>query len=398
MTGPRGESDTLRQKVIEGFTEQFGDAPTLLARAPGRVNVIGEHTDYNDGFVLPMAIDRTVWIALRPRDDSKVALRSLDFRQTAIIDLGSLAHAKGWSEYVRGVAWSLTQAGLAPAVGWDGVLAGNVPRGAGLSSSAALELASARAFAATSDFVWAPATMARVAQHAENEWVGVKCGIMDQMISAAGQQGHCLLIDCRSLDTRAVPLPADTSVLILDTGTRRGLVDSAYNERRAQCEAAATFFGVKALRDVDVETFDRRARELDPDMRKRARHVVTENARTLRAADAMDRGDAAEVGWLMDESHRSLRDDFEVSRIELDTIVTLARSNAGCHGARMTGAGFGGCAVALVEAAAAADIARDVAHRYVAAHGLTPAIYVTTAVEGASVEAIGASTTAGRIE
>ena len=395
----RGASESLRDQVIAAFSEQFGDVPTLLARAPGRVNVIGEHTDYNEGFVLPMAIDRAVWIALRPRDDARVALRSLDFRQTAVIDLHSLVHANGgWAEYVRGVAWSLTQAGLSPTVGWDGVVAGNVPRGAGLSSSAALELAAARAFAATNDLAWEPATMARVAQHAENEWVGVKCGIMDQMISAAGREGHCLLIDCRSLETRAVPLPTGTSVMILDTGTRRGLVDSAYNERRAQCEAAAAFFGVRALRDVDVEAFERRAREIAPDMRRRARHVVTENARTLRAADALERGDAPELGWLMDESHRSLRDDFEVSRAELDTIVTLARANPGCHGARMTGAGFGGCAVALVEADAAAAIARDVSHRYMAAHGLTPAIYVTTAVEGASLEAIGAGTTAGRIQ
>ena len=397
MTALPRDGETLREKVIAAFAEQFGGAPSLIARAPGRVNLIGEHTDYNDGFVLPMAIDRAVWIALRARDDARVALRSLDLRQTAVIDLQSLVHANGgWAEYVRGVAWSLTQAGLEPTVGWDGVVAGDVPRGAGLSSSAALELAAARAFAATSDLPWEPAAMARVAQHAENAWVGVNCGIMDQMISAAGRTGHCLLIDCRSLATRAVPLPAGTSVMILDTGTRRGLVDSAYNERRTQCEAAAGFFGVKALRDVDVDTFERRAKELEPDMRQRARHVVTENARTLRAADALQRGDAPEVGWLMDESHRSLRDDFEVSRAELDTIVTLARSNPGCHGARMTGAGFGGCAVALVESDAAAGISRDVAHRYTAAHGLTPAIYVTTAVEGATIEVIGAGTTAGR--
>ena len=397
MMSPDAGAGDLRAQVIAAFTEQFGGEPTLIARAPGRVNLIGEHTDYNDGFVLPMAIDRAVWIALRPRDDRRVALRSMDFRQTAVIDLDTLTHAdRGWAEYVRGVAWSLTQGGHALTSGWDGVMTGNVPRGAGLSSSAALELAAARAFAATSDLEWEPAEMARVAQRAENEWVGVNCGIMDQMISAAGEEGHCLLIDCRSLETNSVPLPPNTSVMILDTGTRRGLVDSAYNERRAQCEAAAAFFGVLALRDVDVPTFERRARELDPDMRTRARHVITENARTLRAADALERGDAAEVGWLMDESHRSLRDDFEVSRIELDTIVTIARSNEGCHGARMTGAGFGGCAVALVESAAAAEIARDVAHRYTAAHGLAPAVYVTAAVEGASLERLGIRTIAGR--
>jgi galactokinase len=376
-----------RERVIDAFEARHGGVPAFVARAPGRVNLIGEHTDYNDGFVLPMAIERAVWIALRPRDDRRVWLRSLDFDEVAELDLDALAHAGGgWAEYVRGVAWSLAQAGLPPTRGWEGIVAGDVPLGAGLSSSAALELAAARAFAAVDGTPWEPATMARIAQRAENAWVGVNSGIMDQMISASGVQGHCLLIDCRSLETRAVPLPAETSVVILDTGTRRGLVDSAYNERRAQCEAVAAFFGVPALRDVDAETFARRAHELDPLARRRARHVVTENDRTLRAADALARGDAAEVGWLMDASHRSLRDDFEVSREELDTIVGLARAHPGCHGARMTGAGFGGCAVALVDAEAADALARDVAHRYTAAFGRAPAIYVTAAADGASLE------------
>jgi galactokinase len=234
--------------------------------------------------------------------------------------------------------------------------------------------------------------MARLAQRAENEWVGVNCGIMDQMIAACGVQRSCLLMDCRSLATRAVPLPPATVVVILDTGTRRGLVDSAYNERRAQCEAAAATFGVPALRDVDEATFARRAGELAPHTRRRARHVVTENARTLRAAEALARGDAAEVGRLMDESHRSLRDDFEVSRAELDTIVALARSHTGCHGARMTGAGFGGCAVALVEADAARALARDVSHRYTAAFGFAPVVYVGAAAGGASLERVAPTT------
>lgn len=380
-----------RARVIEAFEERFGLSPTLIARAPGRVNLIGEHTDYNDGFVLPMAIERAVWIALRPRDDRRVSLRSLDFDEMAEFDLGALGRESGgWAEYVRGIGWSLERAGHALTRGWEGIVAGDVPLGAGLSSSAALELAAARAFAGASGIPWDPAAMARLAQRAENEWVGVNCGIMDQMISAAGVRGHCLLIDCRSLATRAVPLPPSTAVVILDTGTRRGLVHSAYNERRAQCEVAAALFGVPALRDVDVETFEQRARELDPDTRRRARHVVTENARTLRAAGALERGDAAEVGWLMDESHRSLRDDFEVSREELDTIVTLARSQPGCHGARMTGAGFGGCAVALVDADAAARIARDVTHRYTAAFGISPSAYVTAAVDGATLERLDA--------
>jgi galactokinase len=244
----------------------------------------------------------------------------------------------------------------------------------------------ARTFAAVSGVVWQPVAMARIAQRAENEWVGVNCGIMDQLISAAGAAGHALLIDCRSLETRLVFVPESTAVVVLDTGTRRGLVDSAYNERRAQCEAAAAFFGVRALRDVDLATFDAREGELDAITRKRARHVVTENARTLEAADLLEHGDVAAVGALMDQSHASLRDDFEVSRSELDTMVDLARRHEGCYGSRMTGAGFGGCAVALVSRGHANTFARDVAAAYSDAVGLQPAVYVCAASQGASVE------------
>ena len=379
--------DDLRARTIAAFEHRFGGPPALVARAPGRVNLIGEHTDDDDGFVLSMAIDRAVWIALRPRADHAVSLVSLDFDAAVTFDASHPSHVDdGWAEYVRGVAWSLQQAGYTLSRGWDGVVAGDVPVGAGLASSAALELAAARAFAGVCGLPWEPATMARIAQRAENEWVGVNRGIMDQMISASGLQGHCLLMDCRTLEMRAVPLPSATSVVILDTGTRRGLVDSAYDERRAQCEAAAAHFGVPALRDVDADAFRRRAHELDPDTRRRARHVITENARTLRAAAALERGDATEMGWLMDESHRSLRDDYEVSREELDTIVALARAQPGCHGARMTGAGPGGCAVALVDADAVPALARDVSHRYTAAYGLAPSVHVCTAADGASLE------------
>ncbi|RME83849.1 MAG: galactokinase, partial [Caldilineae bacterium] len=241
----------IPDEVSARFAEMFGRPPTLLARAPGRVNLIGEHTDYNDGFVLPMAIDRAIWLAVRPRADQRVVVHSLEFDQTVTFSLARLQneHA-GWVEYIRGVAWALQEAGYALR-GWEGVLAGDVPIGAGLSSSAALEMATARAFAAVSELPWEPKSMARLGQRAENEWVGMKCGIMDQMISAAGQAGHALLIDCRTLDTQPVPLPPATVVVVLDTATRRGLTDSAYNERRAQCEAAARFFGVPALRDLD---------------------------------------------------------------------------------------------------------------------------------------------------
>ncbi len=357
----------------------------MVVRAPGRVNLIGEHTDYNDGFVLPMAIDRAVWIALRPRPDQRVLLHSLDFEQAAGFSLDQLRHENaGWVEYCRGVAWALQEAGYSLA-GWEGVMAGNVPIGAGLSSSAALELATARAFAAVSGWPWEAATMARIAQRAENQWVGMNCGIMDQMIAAAGRAGHALLIDCRSLATEAVPLPPGTVVVVLDTATRRELVESAYNERRAQCEAAARFFGAPALRDVTLAEFEALAGQLDPIIRRRARHVISENERTLQAAAAMCQGDAVTLGRLMDASHESLRQDFEVSRPELDTMAALARQQPGCYGARMTGGGFGGCAIALVETAAAPDFTTQVAAAYQAATGRQPKVYVCTATDGAEV-------------
>jgi galactokinase len=378
----------LRARVREEFLRRFGEEPSFLARAPGRVNLIGDHTDYNDGFVLPMAIDREVWLAVRARPDRRVSVYSMDFEEEVSFGLDDgAARRGGWVEYLRGVAWALENDGR-PTRGWDGVAAGDVPVGAGLSSSAALELAAARTFAAVSGVVWQPVAMARIAQRAENEWVGVNCGIMDQLISAAGAAGHALLIDCRSLETQLVLVPDSVAVVILDTGTRRGLVDSAYNERRAQCEAAARFFGVRALRDVDVATFTAREAELDAITRKRARHVITENARTREAANLLARGEVAGVGALMNESHASLRDDFEVSRTELDTMVDLARRDDACLGARMTGAGFGGCAVALVRRDGADALARGVSRAYTEAVGLKPSVYVCAASPGASVESL----------
>jgi galactokinase len=348
------------------------------------VNLIGEHTDYNDGFVLPMAIDRAIWIALRPRDDGHVLVYSLDFDQTIEFTLNELQKDSGWAEYIKGVAWALQQADYSLR-GFEGIVAGDVPIGAGLSSSTAWELAAARAFSVASGFAWDAAQMARLGQHAENQWVGVNCGNMDQMISAAGEANHALLIDCRWLDTQSVPLPPETMVVVLDTATRRGLVDSAYNERRSQCEAAARYFGVKALRDVSVDQFEARAHGLDPITRRRAWHVITENDRTLRAVQAMQRGDAGELGELMRLSHYSLRDNFEVSSLELNRMVECAERQAGCYGARMTGAGVGGCAVALVRAEAADQFAHAVAAQFQATTGLKPNIYVCVATNGAEI-------------
>jgi galactokinase len=374
---------SLQGRVTQEFERRFQATPARVVRAPGRVNLIGEHTDYNDGFVLPMAIDRAVWIAMRPRDDRRVVAHSLDFEQVTEFSLEELKHeGASWAEYLKGVAWALQDAGYS-LCGWEGVVAGDVPVGAGLSSSAAIEMATARVFAAASDWPWEAASMAKLGQRAENEWVGVNCGIMDQMISAAGVADHALLIDCRSLETQPVPLPPETTVVVLDTATRRGLVDSAYNERRAQCEAAARFFGVPALRDVSTEGFEANSGELEEVVCRRARHVITENARTLGAVEAMHRGDAVELGCLMDASHASLRDDFEVSSHELNTMVSCARRQGACYGARMTGAGFGGCAIALVRADAAQGFAASVGADYLAATGITPSIYICAATNGA---------------
>ncbi len=376
-----------QDQVAAPFQKRFGEPPRWIVRAPGRVNLIGEHTDYNDGFVLPLAIDRAIWIALRPRAERSVSVFSVDYGESRQFALDGLEnHQDGWIEYLKGVTWSLREAGMALS-GWEGVMLGDVPRGAGLSSSAALEMATARAFAAVSGLAWDPAPMARLGQRAENRWVGVNCGIMDQLISAAGHAGHALLIDCRSLDTSPVPLPPGTAVVVLDTSTRRGLVDSAYNERRSQCEAAARFFGVRALRDVTMEEFLARDGELDDLTRRRARHVIGENERTVQAAGAMRCGDAATLGRLMDASHASLRDDYEVSSDALNRMVEAARAHPACHGARMTGAGFGGCAVALIDASQADAFVAAVGPAYRQASGHDPAIYVCRATAGAEVVA-----------
>jgi galactokinase len=376
---------SLESRVRDAFTDQFGAAAPYVVRAPGRVNVIGEHTDYNDGLVLPMAIDRAAWIALRPRSDERVIVRSLDYGEEQAFALAALARGPAsWVEYLKGTAFVLAEAGYR-LTAWEGIVAGDVPIGAGLSSSAALELATARAFAAVSGFAWEEAPMARLAQKAENTWVGVNCGIMDQLASAAGREGHALLIDCRSLEIRPVPLPRDTTIVVLDTSTRRGLVGSAYNERRSQCEAAAHAFGVRALRDLDRARLLAGQDRLDPVVLRRARHVVTENERTLAAAEAMARGDAPVLGRLMNESHESLRDDFGVSSDALDAMVEAARASAGCHGARLTGAGFGGCVVALVAADRTSAFLAEVEPRYRERTGLVPSLYPCRAAAGASL-------------
>ena len=383
-----------RQVLEQSFHTYFNARPEIIVRAPGRVNLIGEHTDYNDGFVLPMAIDHAVWIALRARDDDQVWVRSLDdetpfdpsLSLSADFKLSQLEKGAGWAEYLKGVAWALTKAGYTLR-GWEGIIIGDVPRGAGLSSSAAVELATARAFAAVSGFDWDAKPMAQLAQKAENQWVGVNCGIMDQMASAASKAGHALFLDCRTLEIQHVPLPKDIAVVVLDTSTRRGLVDSAYNERRIQCEAAARFFEVKALRDVSVAEFEKRKEEMKADaVMQRARHIITENQRVLDAMAAMHAEDVVRLGKLFNASHASLRDDFEVSSEALNQIVETAQAQSACFGARMTGAGFGGCAVALVRQDSLEAFAEAVGAAYRSKSGLEAMIYICRPSDGADVK------------
>jgi len=327
-------------QVQLAFEERFGSAPEHVIRAPGRVNLIGEHTDYSGGFVLPVALEHAVWIALRPRPDQRVVLHSLDFAETAELDLSEpQKQEKGWQEYLKGITKVLQEAGW-KLTGWEGVMMGDIPQGAGLSSSAALEMACLRAFAEASGKSWQPQIAAKMAH---------SCGIMDQLISACGVAGHALFIDCRNLEMKPVKLPEGIRVMILDTMTRRGLVDSLYNERHSQCLQAAEILGKSILREVSLTELQAQSSKLSPLLYRRAGHVISENQRVKHAVGAMRSNDLKLLGQLMQQSHASLRDNFEVSNFALNTMVECALSAPGCLGARMTGAGFGGCAVAIVK-------------------------------------------------
>ena len=377
-------SNPIRTTALKEFARHFGAKPGFIVRSPGRVNLIGEHTDYNDGFVLPLAIDRSTWLAVSPRTDKHVRLYSTDFKESAEFPLAELKTKKpDWAEYAKGVAEQL-QGEKVPLQGFDAVIATDVPVGAGLSSSASFSLGIARAFHAVSGFAWDSARMARLCQRVEKERIGVNCGIMDQLIVASALDGQAMQLDCRSLATKTAPLPAGYAVVILDTRKSRTLAGSAYNERRAQCEIAARFFGAKALRDVTVPQISAAEGKLDSLIWRRARHVVTENDRVAQAMVAMHAGDAVKLGQLMNASHESLRTDYEVSCAELDEITTLARAQPGCVGARMSGAGFGGCGVALVRTERAAALATIVTGGFLKRFGVSPAIYVTKASAGVS--------------
>jgi len=364
------------------------EEPTGVAVAPGRVNLLGEHTDYNGGFVLPMAIDACIAVAFASRTDGKMNVLSVDFGETREFDIRSLRPPGGsaWADYVAAVTWALRDSGISLR-GADLVLAGDVPVGAGLASSAAVEMATARAMCAVAEVEWSPTEIAAIAQRAENEYVGVSCGIMDQFASAVCIAGSALLLDCRSLSYSHVNVPPEASVVVMDTGVRRTLAASEYNDRRASCEEAVAVArrsnpSVLSLRDIDSNDLSELAGDLDELVLRRARHVVIENHRPVHLAAALRSGDLVEAGKLMNESHVSLRDLYEVSCDELDLITDLARENPACYGARMTGAGFGGCAVAMVNRDNEMDFVADVENRYALRAGREGKAYVCRPSQG----------------
>ncbi|WP_370548305.1 galactokinase [Edwardsiella tarda] len=379
----------LTRLTREIFTREFGYVPTCCVQAPGRVNLIGEHTDYNDGFVLPCAIDYQTVISCAARPDRQVRVIAADYanqQDSFSLDAPIVAHdSMMWSNYVRGVIKHLQQR-CDTIGGVDMVISGNVPQGAGLSSSAALEVAVGQALQALYQLPLDGVALALNGQEAENRFVGCNCGIMDQLISALGQAQHALLIDCRSLATQAVPLPAEAAVVIINSNVKRGLVDSEYNTRRQQCEEAARFFAVPALRDVTPERFAAEAHALPALTARRARHVISENARTVAAAEALAAGDLGRMGELMAASHASMRDDFAITVPPIDTLVEIVKGVIGDRGGvRMTGGGFGGCVVALMPHALVEAVRSAVARDYPARTGLHESFYVCQPSAGASV-------------
>ena len=377
----------LKNKVEVGFDAAFGDAPALIAAAPGRVNLIGEHTDYNDGFVMPMGIGVGTLVAARPRTDGVLRVAALDLGETAEFSLTNpVPHAPAgdWSNYIRGVAAALAESGLALA-GADLAIAGNVPQGAGLSSSASLEVATGLALAALAGARGLDRTaLALAGQSAEHHYAGCQCGIMDQLVSARAEAGNAVLIDCRDLSARSVAMDPELAVLIVHSGIRRGLVDGEYNLRRQQCEAAAAAMQVPALRDADPAVLVAARAAMDPVAYRRARHVITENVRTLAAADALTAGDLASMGQLMSASHASMRDDFEITTPEIDRLTAqMAEFLGNRGGVRMTGGGFGGAVIAIARRSDIDALRDEVARTYLTPGGQVPQMMIEVPAAGA---------------
>jgi galactokinase len=380
-------------ELAQRFEHIFGARPRLF-RAPGRVNLIGEHTDYNDGFVMPCAIGMSTTVAISPRPDRKLTIRSEQFSESLEVDVDNLPTQRSgtWSDYVVGVAVMLQQREC-PLRGANLLVRGNVPIGAGLSSSAALEVASALALMSLDGTSLPMPEVAKLCQRAENVFVGAQVGIMDQSISCLGKAGHALLLDCRSLEFKLVPIPENLSLVICNTMVKHEHASGEYNRRRLECEEGVKILsewhpGIRALRDITSEQLQRHSQEMPPTIYKRCSHVVQENQRVLRAADFLATNELSGLGRLMRESHRSLRDLYEVSCPELDTMVQVAEGLPGYRGGRMTGGGFGGCTVNLVDVGHVRVFAEQIAEGYRRSRGVKPDVYVCSAAEGAGEETI----------
>ena len=380
------------------FQEHFGTQAAFIARAPGRVNLLGEHVDYNDGFVLPVAIDRAVYLAASPTTDNTVTLHALDLNEQVTFSIENLSTKQDlngaalphWALYPAGVAWSLQEAGF-EITGLRAVITSDVPIGAGLSSSAALEVGFAVVWQAIGGWQIARVELAQLCQRAENRYVGVNCGLMDQFASACGVEGHALFFDTRSLEWQPAPLFPATAIIVADSGVRHSLTTSAYNERRAACEQAVTLLkkykpDIQALRDISPVEFAAYSTYLPETIRKRAEHVVKEIARVESALSALRRNDEQAFGALMYSGHASISKLYEVSTPELDTLVDLARNLPGCIGARLTGGGFGGCTVNLVHQEAAQKFMRSLEEGYTQATGRQAQAYLCHASQGATVQ------------
>ncbi len=376
--------------IRDAFTERFGVRPRMIVRAPGRVNLIGEHTDYNEGFVFPIAIDRETFVAARSRPDTIVRTYTSQFGQEDSFDIGQIERSPDhlWANYVRGVVKGIRARDL-PITGADLLISSDVPIGSGLSSSASLEVAVGYAMQMLNNINLLGEELALIAQGAENSFVGVQCGIMDQFISVLGQENHALLIDCRDLSYRSLPIPPDVRVVVCTSGVHHNLEKSEYNERRAACHEAVRLLKarmpkVSALRDVSPRDLEANADLLPPTILKRARHVVTENERTLNAAAALERADLVSFGRLMNESHVSMRDDYQISVPEIDLLTELACAVPGCYGSRLTGGGFGGSTVSLVTISAVDRFVTEVGTRYKAETGRDADLLVCRPSEGVS--------------
>jgi galactokinase len=378
------------------FRQAYGTTPSIF-RAPGRVNLIGEHTDYNGGFVMPAAIGMYTWVAVAPRNDHILRITSEQFGSTVELTLDRLAGPpqKHWSDYVRGVA-AVLQETVARLKGAELLIASDVPLGAGLSSSAALEVSTALALAHVAGVELPLREIALICQRAENEYSGTRCGIMDQFVSCFGHSDSALLLDCRSLDYRRLPIPQDVRLVICNTMVKHELNGGEYNERRRACGEGVNSLrewmpNIRELRDVSRHELQRHGSAIDTTVYRRCKHVVTENERVLQSADALESGNLTQFGQLMYQSHLSLKEDYEVSCEELDVMVELTRGIEGVYGARMTGGGFGGCTVNLVRADAVQEFEQHIRSGYGKATGRTPAVYVCCAAQGAARIAYGDS-------